>query len=192
MKSRQHSVNQIFNQNAVFLSFDRCYMILPCYLHSIYIFASFIGYENYIFEVFSILHIQESKFGRNMYKFGEKSFKKLNSAEFMEFVFSMSVHTMPYHTIPGVKPLSLNLLMLSLSTDTAGVFLWRHQHRLGRRGLCHVSSVMCHVSCAMCHVLCVMYHVYNQDHKSLIPCSLNTILGTISLIAWQSVKLICE
>ena len=58
-------------------------MILPCYLHSINIFASFTGYKDDILEVISNLHVQESKFGRKIYKFGEKSFKKLNSAEFI-------------------------------------------------------------------------------------------------------------
>ena len=38
-------------------------MILPGYLDSIYIFASFKGYEDDIFEVISNLHVQESKFG---------------------------------------------------------------------------------------------------------------------------------
>ena len=57
----------------LFLPFDRCYMILPCYLHSIYIvftyFASFTGYEDDMFEVISNLHILESKFGKNLDKF---------------------------------------------------------------------------------------------------------------------------
>ena len=62
-------------------------MILSCYSHSIYIFT---GYEDDILEVSSNLHVQESKFGGKMYKFGGKSFTKLNSAEFIEFVFSKS------------------------------------------------------------------------------------------------------
>ena len=53
-------------------------------------FASFTGYEDDIFEVFSNLHVQGSKFGGKFDKFGRKSLKKLNSAEFMEFVFSKS------------------------------------------------------------------------------------------------------
>ena len=61
-------------------------MILPCYLHNIYIFASFTVYENYIFQVISNMHIQESKLGGKIYKFVRKSFKKLNSEEFREFV----------------------------------------------------------------------------------------------------------
>ena len=68
-------------------------MILPCYLHGIYIFASFTSYANYIFEVISNLHVQESKFGGQINKFGAKSFKKLNYIEFMELIFSMSDHT---------------------------------------------------------------------------------------------------
>ena len=47
--------------------YDRCYIILPCYLHSIYIvftyFAYFTGYEDDRFEVISNLHFQWSKFG---------------------------------------------------------------------------------------------------------------------------------
>ena len=38
-------------------------------------FASFTGYEDEIFEVISNLHVQESKFGGNIYKFGGKSNK---------------------------------------------------------------------------------------------------------------------
>ena len=43
------------------------------YYHAIYIiftyFASFTGDEDEIFEVISDLHVQESKFGRKIYKF---------------------------------------------------------------------------------------------------------------------------
>ena len=53
--------------------------------------ASFMDYENYIFEVISYLQVQGSKFGGKITKFGGKSKKKLNSTEFMEFVFSKSV-----------------------------------------------------------------------------------------------------
>ena len=68
-------------------------MILPCYLHRIYIFASFTGYKikclKFFFFFFN-LQVQESKFGGKLYTFGGKSFIKLNFAEFMEFAFSMS------------------------------------------------------------------------------------------------------
>ena len=50
-------------------------------------FASFASYEDDILENSSNLHVQESKFGKKNYMFGGKSFKKLNSTEFMEFVF---------------------------------------------------------------------------------------------------------
>ena len=66
-------------------------MILPCYIVFTY-FASFTGYEDAIFEVVSNLHVEGSKFGGKLDKFGEKSFKKLNSAEYMEFVFSKSAY----------------------------------------------------------------------------------------------------
>ena len=52
----------------------------PVYYHTIYLvflyFASFTDYEDEIFEVISNLHIQESKFGRQINKFGGKSLKK--------------------------------------------------------------------------------------------------------------------
>ena len=51
-------------------------MILPCYLHFIYIFVLFTGYEEDIFEVIFNLHIQGYKFGGKFDKFGKKSFKK--------------------------------------------------------------------------------------------------------------------
>ena len=53
-------------------------------------FASFTGYEDDIFEVISKSHVEGSKFGGQIGKFGGKSRKQLNSAEFMEFVFSKS------------------------------------------------------------------------------------------------------
>ena len=87
MKLQQDGVNQIFDPNAFFSSFLQV-------LHDITMlftyFASFTGYEDDISKVVSSLHVQESKFGGKIYKFGGKSFKKLNSAEFMEFVFSKS------------------------------------------------------------------------------------------------------
>ena len=88
---RQNSVNQIFNPNALFFSLLRDATL---YYTAIYIlftyFASFIGYEDDIIEVISNFHIQGVKFGGKKNKFGRKSFKKLNFAEFMEFIFSKS------------------------------------------------------------------------------------------------------
>ena len=46
-------------------------MIIPCYLHSIYIFALFTGCEDDIFQVFSNLHVQTKKNGEKLDKFGE-------------------------------------------------------------------------------------------------------------------------
>ena len=55
-------------------------------------FASFIGYEDYILEVISNLHNQRAQFGGGKKnKFGGNSIFKMNSTEFMEFVFSKSV-----------------------------------------------------------------------------------------------------
>ena len=71
------------------------------YYNAIYIlikyFASFIGYEDDICEVIFNLHMQGANFGgkkRRRKKFGGKSFVKLNSVEFMEFLFSKSVLNM--------------------------------------------------------------------------------------------------
>ena len=50
------------------------------------------------------MHVQESKFGRKINKFGGKSFKKLNSTEFMEFVFTKSGYFLyldPLDTAPS-------------------------------------------------------------------------------------------
>ena len=71
----------------IFLPFGRCYMILPYYLLSNYIFCITYRLGIWHFEVISNLHVQRSKFGRNINKFGIKSIKKLNSTEFMEFFF---------------------------------------------------------------------------------------------------------
>ena len=75
MKLRQNSVNQILNPHALFF-----FLLTGAtwYYHAIYIvftyFASFTGYEDDIFEVFSNLHVQGSKFGENFDKYGGKSF----------------------------------------------------------------------------------------------------------------------
>ena len=88
MKLRQNNVNQIFNPHAFFF-----FLLIGAtwYYHAIYIVftyvASFTGYENDTFEVISNLHAQVSKFGGQFEKFGGKSVKKFNSAEFMELVF---------------------------------------------------------------------------------------------------------
>ena len=67
-------------------------MILQCIYKLFTYFASFIGYEGDILEVTSNLHLQGAKFGGKRDKFGGKSFKRLNSAEFIELVFSMFGH----------------------------------------------------------------------------------------------------
>ena len=65
--------------------------MLPYYLLSIYKFCIFTDYEDEIFYVTSNLHIQGSKFGGKIKKKIEgKSFKKLNSTEFIKFLFSKS------------------------------------------------------------------------------------------------------
>ena len=71
-------VNQIFNLNAFFffLLTGATWYYHTIYLVSIY-FASFIDYENEIFEVISNLHVQGSKFGGKMNKFGGVCFFKV-------------------------------------------------------------------------------------------------------------------
>ena len=53
------------------------------------LYTSFTGYEHDILRVISYLHFQRSKIGGKMDQFGGKSEekKKVNSTEFMEFVF---------------------------------------------------------------------------------------------------------
>ena len=62
-------------------------------LHAICIvftyFASFIGNEDDIVEVISVLHVQLSKIVGKLDQFG-RFFLKLNPAEFMDLVFSKS------------------------------------------------------------------------------------------------------
>ena len=53
-------------------------------------FTSFTGYEDAIFDFISNLHVQKSKFGRNIYQFGVKCRKKLTARSSWSF-FSMSV-----------------------------------------------------------------------------------------------------
>ena len=80
--TKQHKSN-IKPMCILFLPFDRSYMILTY-------FASFTGFEDVIFEVVSNFHIQGSTLVGKFEKFGGKSVLKLNSAEFIEFVFSWS------------------------------------------------------------------------------------------------------
>ena len=104
MKLQQDCVNHIFNPNAFFF-----FLLTGAtwYYHAIYIvftyFASFTGYEDDILEVISNLNVQRLKYGGKMEKFGGKSFKKLNSVEFVDFVFFL------------VWPLGLDLICLSLA-----------------------------------------------------------------------------
>ena len=53
-------------------------------------FTSFTGYEYDIFRIISYLHVQGSKIGGKMDQFDGK---KVNFAEFMEFVFSRSAES---------------------------------------------------------------------------------------------------
>ena len=54
-----------------FLPFDRCYIMLSCYLHICIIHRLC----NYILEVISNLQVQESKFGGKIDKFGKNLLK---------------------------------------------------------------------------------------------------------------------
>ena len=88
LKLRQNSLNQIFNPNALFFSLLGGTTL---YYNAIYIpftlFASSMGYEDDILEFISNLYAQGTKVGGKRTNFCGKSFKKVNSAEFMEFVF---------------------------------------------------------------------------------------------------------
>ena len=70
-------INQIFNLNAFFF-----FLLTGAkwYKHTIYLVytycASFTDYEDDIFKVISNLHVQGSKFGGKIYKFGGQSKKK--------------------------------------------------------------------------------------------------------------------
>ena len=89
---RPNSVNQIFNPN-VFVSLLRG---ATSYYNAIYIlltyFASFIGYADHItlLKLFLICTFKKPNLADIFFKFAIKSYKMLNSAEFMEFVFSKS------------------------------------------------------------------------------------------------------
>ena len=74
-ESRQKSIKQILNPNALFLSFLRGAIwnyndIFKLFTY----FASFIGHEDDILEVIFNLQIQGAKFGRKKDKLGGKSF----------------------------------------------------------------------------------------------------------------------
>ena len=61
-------------------------------------FASFTDYEDDIFEVISNLHVQRSKFGGKITKFSW-IFLKLNSREFMKFVYFMSAQVLDLNLV---------------------------------------------------------------------------------------------
>ena len=85
-----NSINQMFNPNAFFsLLWGATWYYNTIYILLTY-FASFIGYSDEILEVISNLHVQVHKFGSKKDKFVGKSFKKLNSAEFIEVFFPKS------------------------------------------------------------------------------------------------------
>ena len=74
LKLQQYRLNQIFYSLAFFVFL---FTGATWYYHAIYIvftyFASFTAYEDDIFEVISNLHVQGSKFGGKLDKFGWKS-----------------------------------------------------------------------------------------------------------------------
>ena len=108
------------------------------YYHAIYrvfkFFASFTGYEDDIFKVFFSLQVQESKFGRYIYKFGGKSTKKkLNSAKFIEFVFPKSDLTLSHH-LSLYHPILLRLVKKNIffvnSDEILGYRFWGEKKNL--------------------------------------------------------------
>ena len=99
LKLQQNSVNQIFYPTAFLL-----FLLTGAswYNHAIYIvlkyFASFTGYEDYIFEIISNSQFQESKFGRNIYQFsGEKSWIPQSSLSL--FFSSLLKRLNTWHTL---------------------------------------------------------------------------------------------
>ena len=96
------------------------------YYNAIYILltyiASFMGYEDNIFDFISYLHVQGAKFGGKKDKFGGKKdkfggkiFLKVNSVEFMEFP-SLTLY---YGHLSGsslccISWFSMNLMLLSM------------------------------------------------------------------------------
>ena len=124
LKSWQNSLNQIFNKKSLFFFFLTAAI---WYYHAIYIvlkyFAWFTGYENDIFEVISNLDVQGSKFGGKVNKFGGKSKKKLNSTEFMEFVFSRSVQTV---TLPYCHNVTLSYSHTLILSQYCHTFIISH------------------------------------------------------------------
>ena len=77
----------MFNPNAFFFFFLTEAL---CYHHAIYTLLLH-HLQAMKMRFLKLFLIQKSKFGGNVYKFCGKSKKNLNSAEFMGFVFSMSV-----------------------------------------------------------------------------------------------------
>ena len=60
----------------LFLPFDRCYMILPCYLHSIYIFCIIYWLWRWFFKLFLISTLKDQNLAENLTK-AENLFKNL-------------------------------------------------------------------------------------------------------------------
>ena len=93
--------------------------MLPYYYWVFTYFASFTYYEDDIIEVISNFHIQGVKIGGKKNKFGRKSFKKLNFAEFMEFIFSKS----------DIKEIMISKIWYYISLYSYGILLqvimWR-------------------------------------------------------------------
>ena len=75
----------------LFLSFDRCYMVLTCYPNRIYIFCMI--YRLWRWHSWSFFYFSRSRiqlWQKKLQIWQKKRRKKSNSKEFMEFFFSMS------------------------------------------------------------------------------------------------------
>ena len=136
----KNCVNQIFNLNAFVFFFLTG---AKWYYHTIYLvftyFESFTDYDNDIFEGIFNLHIQGSKFGGKINKFGGKSFKKLNSTEFIEFVSSRSalwsIFLSFYNLVQGFSNMFVQLLVFFSSSFLYQItkknfikfFFWREE-----------------------------------------------------------------
>ena len=150
-------------------------------------------------KVISNLHVQESKFGTNIYKFGGKSNKKENAAEFMEFFF----HACAYYTlnIVWIMPTDIHTSLFTLLyahwTICAALYTLHFTHCTLHTVLLtlqyahctmHIAHCILHTAlytlhyshCTMCTALCtIKYALY----------TLNTTLCTLHYTWWYTYAL---
>ena len=91
LKLRQNSLNQIFNANAFFFFLltggKDITMLYAYYLHILHHLQAM---KMTVLELFLICTFKDPKLAEKWTNLAENPIKKLNSAEFMEFVFTKS------------------------------------------------------------------------------------------------------